>query len=106
MHAVIHCVISPTDALETTMESLLDIYYTLLENVKYYFNDNTMGIVQLLQEDVLTIRPMASATVDIRERSLSDNMAFLVNLAFYFGERCLFFNVHYRILLEIAKSIV
>ena len=87
-----------------TMEKLLDIYYTLLENVKYYFNDSTMGIVQLLQEDVLFIQPTASPNADIRARPLDDNMVYLVNLAFYLGERSMVFHAHYSILLDIVDG--
>ena len=86
------------------MERLLDIYYTLLENVKYYFNDSTMGIMQLLQEDVLLIKPTASSNADIRVRPLDDNVVFLINLAFYFGETSTLFHAHYSILLDIADD--
>lgn len=87
------------------MNRLLNIYYTLLEKLKYCYNDDTRGVLQLMQEDIHDKYMVIQTDISKFEtKSISECMTFLINLSFYFGERNKLFNVHYNILKDIENT--
>ena len=90
--------------LENTMQRSFDLYCTLLEEVKPYFNSNTADIIQLMQEDVFRLYPETKSTVTVKKRSVRENITYLINLSYYLAEYVTFFSAHYSILNDISHE--
>ena len=87
------------------MNRLLNIYYSLLERLKYHYNEDIRLVFQLMQQDIL--RRYVVIQTDIRnfdDKTNKECLTFLVNLSFYFREMDHLFDVHYRILSESVES--
>ena len=88
------------------MNKCLNIYYTLLDDLKQKYHDDIVGTIVLMQEDILNKYIVVHTSIDkFSHETVAECLELLLNFAFYLGERDNLFFIHYNILTEIMEEI-